>query len=39
MNVTAVGRLEQGLHEAAARGWTVVDRKLEWKSVFPPEKK
>jgi len=36
---SAVGRLDKGLDEAAARGWTVVDMKQEWKSVFAPEKK
>jgi hypothetical protein len=31
-----VGRLDQGLDEARARGWTVVDMKTDWKVVFPP---
>jgi phosphoserine phosphatase len=31
-----VGRLDQGLDEAKARGWTIVDMKLDWKVVFPP---
>ncbi len=30
-----VGRLDQALDEAAARGWTVVDMKRDWKVVFP----
>lgn len=30
-----VGGLEKGLVEAAARGWTVVDMKTDWKRVFP----
>ncbi len=30
-----VGRLDRGLDEARARGWTVVDMKRDWKVVFP----
>ena len=30
-----IGRLDKGLNEAAARGWTVVDMKNDWKVVFP----
>jgi len=30
-----VGRLDQGLDEAAASGWTVVDMKRDWKRIFP----
>lgn len=29
------GRLDKALEEAAARGWTVVDMKREWKTVLP----
>jgi hypothetical protein len=29
-----VGKLDKGLDEAAARGWTVVDMKSEWKPIF-----
>jgi len=29
-----VGRLDQGLEEAEARGWTVVDMTKDWKTVF-----
>jgi haloacid dehalogenase-like hydrolase len=29
-----VGKLDKALDEAAARGWTVVDMKKEWKTVF-----
>ncbi|HET9794025.1 MAG TPA: HAD family hydrolase [Thermoanaerobaculia bacterium] len=29
-----VGRLDKGLDEARARGWTVVDMKADWKRVF-----
>ena len=30
-----IGRLDQGLDEAQANGWTVVDMKRDWKVVFP----
>ena len=29
-----IGRLDKGLDEAQAKGWTVVDMKADWKSVF-----
>ena len=29
-----VGRLDEGLDEAAANGWTVVDMKRDWNRVF-----
>jgi len=32
---SSVGRLDKGLDEAKARGWTVVDMKSDWKVVFP----
>lgn len=31
-----IGKLDKGLDEAAARGWTVVDMKNHWKTIFPP---
>ncbi|MGO4173443.1 HAD family hydrolase [Bosea sp. TAF32] len=31
-----VGKLDKALDEAAARGWTIVDMKNDWKTVFPP---
>jgi phosphoglycolate phosphatase-like HAD superfamily hydrolase len=31
--------LDKGLDEAAAKGWTVVDMKQDWKVIFPFEKK
>jgi len=34
-----IGRLDAGLNEAAAKGWTVVSMKNDWKQVFPAEKK
>jgi hypothetical protein len=36
---SSIGRLDKGLDEATARGWTVVDMKRDWKVVFPPETK
>jgi hypothetical protein len=32
-----VGHLEKALEVAAADGWTVVDMKREWKTIFPVE--
>jgi phosphoglycolate phosphatase-like HAD superfamily hydrolase len=34
-----IGKLDKGLDEAAAKGWTVVSMKDDWKTVFPGEKK
>ena len=34
-----IGKLDKGLDEAAQRGWTVVDMKNDWKTIFPPAKK
>ena len=33
-----IGRLNKGLDEATTKGWTVVDMKTDWKSVFVFEK-
>jgi hypothetical protein len=33
-----VGRLDKGLEEAAAKDWTVVDMKQDWKRVFAFDK-
>ena len=30
-----IGKLDKGLDEALARGWTVVNMKRDWASVFP----
>jgi len=30
-----IGRLDKGLGEAQARGWTVVDMKADWNRIFP----
>jgi hypothetical protein len=34
-----IGRLDKGLDEATAKGWTVVDMKKDWKVIYPFEKK
>ena len=36
---SSVGQLDKGLVEAAARGWTVVDMKQDWKVIYPPASK
>ncbi|MGH7389192.1 MAG: HAD family hydrolase [Candidatus Rokuibacteriota bacterium] len=36
---SSIGRLDKGLDEAQARGWTVVDMKRDWAVIFPFEKK
>jgi phosphoserine phosphatase len=33
-----IGKLDEALDEAAAKGWTLVDIKKDWKRVFPFEK-
>lgn len=33
-----VGKLDKALDEAVAKGWTVVDMKTDWKTIFPPAK-
>jgi phosphoserine phosphatase len=33
-----IGKLDRGLDEAGARGWTVVSMKDDWKTVFAPVK-
>jgi hypothetical protein len=30
-----VGRLDKALDEAIAKGWTIVDMKRDWKTIFP----
>jgi hypothetical protein len=30
-----IGRLDKALDEARKRGWTVVDMKADWKTIFP----
>jgi phosphoserine phosphatase len=34
---SAIGRLDEALTEARAKGWTVVDMRRDWKVVFPFE--
>jgi hypothetical protein len=36
---SSIGRLDKGLDEALAKGWTVVDMKNDWKLIYPPAKK
>jgi haloacid dehalogenase-like hydrolase len=33
---SSIGRLDKGLDEAKAHGWTVVSMKDDWKTIFPP---
>jgi len=35
---SSIGRLDKGLDEALAKGWTVVDMKKDWKLIYPPAK-
>ena len=35
---SSIGRLDKGLDEAAAKGWTIVDMKTDWKNVFPVQR-
>ena len=32
---SSIGRLDKALDEAHAKGWTVVDMKNDWKTIFP----
>jgi len=34
----SMGRLDKGLDEAQAKGWTVVDMKQDWKVIYPFQK-
>jgi hypothetical protein len=34
-----IGRLDKALEEGRARGWTIVDMKRDWKSVYPDASK
>jgi phosphoglycolate phosphatase-like HAD superfamily hydrolase len=36
---SSIGRLDKALDEARARGWTVVDMKRDWRTVFPPDER
>jgi len=33
------GKLDKGLDEAAAKGWTVISMKDDWNNIYPPEGK
>jgi phosphoglycolate phosphatase-like HAD superfamily hydrolase len=33
---SSIGRLDKGLDEAKAHGWTVLSMKDDWKTIFPP---
>jgi len=35
---SSVGKLDKALEEATAKGWTVVDMKNDWKTIFPSAK-
>lgn len=34
---SAVGRLDKALDMAGSQGWTVVDMKNDWKTIYPPQ--
>jgi hypothetical protein len=36
---SSIGRLDKGLDEAQAKGWTVIDMKQDWKVIYPPAKR
>jgi phosphoserine phosphatase len=36
---SSVGRLDKGLDQAKAKGWTIVDMKRDWKVIYPFEKR
>ena len=33
---SSVGKLDKALDEAQAKGWTIVDMKKDWKTIYPP---
>jgi phosphoserine phosphatase len=35
---SSIGRLDEGLDEARAHGWTVIDMKRDWNAIYPPAK-
>jgi len=35
---SSIGKLDKALDEGRARGWTIVDMKSDWKTIFPPER-
>ena len=36
---SSIGRLDKGLDEALAKGWTIVSMKDDWKVIYPPQEK
>jgi phosphoserine phosphatase len=36
---SSIGRLDKALDEAAAKGWTVVDMKNDWRTIYPVERR
>jgi hypothetical protein len=36
---SSIGRLDKALDEAQAKGWTVVDMRNDWKTIYPFEKR
>jgi len=34
---SSFGKLDKALDEANAKGWTVVDMKADWRTIFPPQ--
>jgi hypothetical protein len=36
---SSIGKLDKGLVEADAKGWTVVDMKKDWKIIYPSDKR
>jgi hypothetical protein len=36
---SSIGRLDKALDEAKGHGWTVVDMKGDWRTIYPHEKK
>ena len=32
---SSIGRLDKGLDEANSKGWTVIDMKTDWKTIYP----
>jgi len=38
-NSSSFGRLDKGLDEARAKGWTLVDMRNDWNTIFPFDKK
>jgi len=36
---SSIGHLDKALDEAQAKGWTVVDMKTDWKTIYPADKR